>query len=337
MTVTTAARPSKREQFAGIRKERDFIPAFFEEITMKKIFYHLKMDVKRHFYIYLMLIPVIAFYVIFCYAPMGGAIIAFKDFSPRKGIWGSDWVGFQYFQDFFSDMYFGRLMSNTFILNVIDIIVGFPLPILLALLLNELTSRKFKGVVQTTLYMPNFISLIVLCGIVIDFCATEGVVNQVLGFFGVPATNWMQEPSLFKPIFVASNAWQYAGWSSIIYVAALSGIDQELYDAAEVDGCNRWRKMWSVTLPAILPTIVIMFVLRMGNIMTVGFEKVILLYNPLTYETADVISSYVYRRGILEANYSYATAVGLFNSVLNFGFLWFANLFSRKVTDQSLW
>lgn len=297
----------------------------------------LKNDLVKNPWVYLMFIPVLAFYIIFCYVPMGGAIIAFKDFSPRQGIFGSDWVGLQYFKEFFNDIYFGRLMRNTFMLNVYDIIIGFPAPILIALMLNELTSRKFKNVVQTMMYMPNFISLVVLCGIVTDFCVTEGVVNDILAWFGLPATNWMMEKAAFKPIFIISNLWQYAGWSSIIYMAALSGVSQELYDAADVDGCSRFKKIIHVTLPSLMPTIVIMLILRLGNIMTVGFEKVILLYNPLTYETADVISSYVYRRGVLEANYSYATAVGLFNSVLNFGFLILANWLSRRHTEQSLW
>ena len=304
---------------------------------MSKVIRLIFMDIKRHKMIYCILIPILAFYITFCYIPMGGAIIAFKDFTPRKGLWASDWVGLKYFFDFFHDMYFWRLMRNTFMLNVYDIIIGFPAPIILALLLNELRGKHFKNTVQTMLYMPNFVSLVVLCGIILDFCSTEGVINDLLGLIGIPESNLMLNPLLFKPIFIVSNLWQYAGWSSIIYVSALTSVSPELYDAAYVDGCGRWGRIWHVTLPGILPTIVIMLVLRMGNIMTVGFEKVILLYNPLTFETADVISSYVYRRGILEANYSYATAVGLFNSLLNFGFLYLSNIFSRKMTDQSLW
>ena len=294
-------------------------------------------DIKKYKYVYLMLIPVLAYYIIFCYVPMGGLIMAFKDYAPRKGIFGSDWVGFKYFLDFFKDMYFVRLMRNTFMLNVYDIIIGFPAPIILALLLNEITGKKFKNTVQTMLYMPNFVSLVVLCGIVVDFCATEGVINDILAFIGVEPNNLLQNPWLFKPIFVITNLWQYAGWNSIIYMAAIMGINEELYDAAYVDGCGRMKRLIHVTLPGLVPTIVIMFILRLGNIMTVGFEKVILLYNPLTYETADVISSYVYRRGILEANYSYAAAVGLFNSLINFAFLVLANWLSKKATDESLW
>lgn len=231
----------------------------------------------------------LAFYIVFCYVPMGGLVMGFQNYKPNTGILRSSWVGVKHFIDFFHDMYFPRLMRNTFMLNVYDIIVGFPALIILALLLNELRGKYIKG--------------------------------GILAFFGKEPNNLLQNPKLFKPVFVATNLWQYAGWNSIIYIAAISGINTELYDAAYVDGCGRWKRLLYVTLPGLFPTIVIMFILRIGNIMTVGFEKVILLYNPLTYETADVISSYVYRRGILEANYGYATAVGLFNSLINFAFL----------------
>lgn len=296
-----------------------------------------KQDFRKYRLVYLMLLPVVLYYLLFHYVPMGGIVIAFQKYVPRLGIAGSKWVGFKYFQEFFSDMYFGRLMRNTFFLNVFDILIGFPLPIILALMLNELRGRKVKTLIQTSIYMPNFVSLIVLCGLIVDFCAREGVVSDVMQFFGLQRMALLSKPEYFKTIFVVSNLWQYAGWSSIIYTAALSGINSELYDAAFVDGCGRFRRILHVTLPGLLPTIVIMLILRIGNIMTVGFEKVILLYNPLTYETADVISSYVYRRGIMEANYSYSTAVGLFNSLINFAFLFGANWLSRRLTDESLW
>jgi putative aldouronate transport system permease protein len=284
-----------------------------------------------------MLIPVVLYFILFHYVPMGGIIIAFKRYVPKLGLLGSKWVEFRYFREFFQDLYFGRLMSNTFLLNVYDIIVGFPMPILLALMLNELRSRRYKTAIQTSIYMPNFVSVIVLCGIILDFCARDGAVNDILAFFGIPRSALLGNPALFKPIFIISNLWQYAGWSSIIYSAALAGINCELYDAAYVDGCNRFGRILHVTIPGLMPTVIIMLILRMGNIMTVGFEKVVLLYNPLTYESADVISSYVYRRGILEGNYSYSTAVGLFNSLINFAFLYGANWFSRRITEESLW
>ena len=284
-----------------------------------------------------MFLPALAYYVIFCYAPMYGAIIAFKNFIPGRGIWNSAWVGLKHFEYFFNGMFFGRLMRNTFLLNLYDVIFGFPAPIILAILLHELRGVKFKTTVQTTFYMPYFVSMVVVCGIIMDFVATEGVVNDILAFFGMQPRNLLQDKSLFRPIFVATNIWQFAGWTSIIYIAALGGINQEFYDAAYVDGCGRFKRVLHVTLPGLRSIIVIMLILRLGNMMTVGFEKVILLYNPLTYETADVIASYVFRKGLLEGDYSFATAIGLFNSVINFMFLIAANWYSRKLSEDSLW
>jgi len=297
----------------------------------------LSIDLKKNYSVYLLFTPALLFYIIFCYIPMGGLIIAFMNYNPARGIFRSNWVGLKYFIEFFKSMFFFRLMRNTLMLNVYDIIFGFPVPILLALILNEIINTKFKAIIQTILYMPYFLSLVVLCGIIITFTSTEGVINDLISIFGFKRTNLLMEVNLFKPIFIISNIWQWAGWSSIVYVAALMGIDPELYDAAYVDGCGRFRRLLHVSLPGIMPVIIIMLILRLGNLMSVGFEKVILLYNPLVMETADVISSYVYRRGLLEANYSFATAVGFFNSILNFGFLWFANRLSRKVSEYSLW
>jgi putative aldouronate transport system permease protein len=297
----------------------------------------LKKDLKKNYRVYLLFLPAFIFYVIFCYAPMGGLIISFQNYSPTRGFFKSSWVGLKYFIEFFNSMFFFRLIRNTLMLNVYDIVFGFPAPIILALVLNELVGRKFKSVIQTIIYMPYFLSLVVLCGIIINFTNTEGVVNDITAFFGAAPKNFLLEIAWFKPIFIITNIWQYAGWSSIVYMAALAGVDPELYDAAYADGCGRLRRLIHVTLPGIMSVVVIMFILRLGNLMSVGFEKVILLYNPLTMETADVISSYVYRRGLLEANYSFATAVGLFNSVINFGFLWFANWLSRRVNEYSLW
>ena len=297
----------------------------------------LGKNMREHWQLYLMILPVLAAFVIFAYIPMGGLVIAFQKFAPRLGIMRSKWVGFKWFSDFFHDVYFFRLMRNTFMLNVYDIIVGFPAPIVLAILLNEVGLRKVRATFQTMMYLPYFISMIVLCGIIHEFCDRDGVVNDLIAFFGGQRSGLLTKPLLFKPIFILTNMWQYAGWNSIIYMAAMSSIDAELYDAAYVDGCGRLRQTIHVTLPGLLPTIIIMFILRIGNIMTVGFEKVILLYNAMTLESADVISSYVYRRGIMEANYSYATAVGLFNSVLNCAFLFGANYLSRRSTEESLW
>jgi len=282
-------------------------------------------------------IPVLAYYIIFHYGPMYGVIIAFKNFTPARGILGSPWVGLQWFKDFFSSYYFGRLLRNTLLINIYSLIFSFPAPIILALLLNELRSQKFKKAVQTISYLPHFISLVVICGMIVNFTARDGIINDIIAFFGGERTTMLLRPELFRSIYVISGIWQSVGWSSIIFLAALSGIDVELYQAAVIDGANRWHQVWHVTLPGILPTIVILLIMRIGSLMSVGYEKIILLYNSSIYETADVISTFVYRKGLLEANYSYSSAVGLFNSVINFLLLIIANWVSRKVNETSLW
>ncbi|WP_438444129.1 ABC transporter permease [Gorillibacterium sp. sgz5001074] len=299
--------------------------------------YRFARDFKLNRLLYFMMIPVLAYYAIFHYAPMYGAVIAFKDFSPMKGIMGSDWVGLQHFQDFFSSYYFWRILKNTVVISVYSLIFMFPAPIILALLINEVRSQAFKRVVQTISYMPYFISLVVICGMVTDFTNSNGIINTLFSYFGYDGTAMLQKPGLFRPIYILSEIWQKVGWESIIYIAALMGIDQEQYEAARIDGASRLKQMLYITLPGILPTITIMFILRMGNMLNVGFEKIILLYNPVTYETADVISSFVYRKGLLEFGWSYSTAVGLFNSLVNLALLITANYVSRRVNESSLW
>ncbi|HHV95895.1 MAG TPA: sugar ABC transporter permease [Clostridiaceae bacterium] len=294
-------------------------------------------DFKKNKMIYLLAVPVLAYYIIFHYGPMYGVIIAFKNFTPARGILGSPWVGFRWFQEFFSSYYFGRLLRNTLLINIYSLIFSFPAPIFLALLLNELRNQKFKKVVQTISYLPHFISLVVICGMIVNFTARDGILNDIIAFFGGERTTMLLRPELFRTIYVASGIWQGVGWGSIIYLAALAGIDIELYQAAVIDGANRWHQVWHVTLPGILPTIVILLIMRIGSLMSVGYEKIILLYNSSIYETADVISTFVYRKGLLEANYSYSSAVGLFNSVINFLLLIIANWISRKVNETSLW
>ncbi|MFC5986571.1 ABC transporter permease [Marinicrinis lubricantis] len=284
-----------------------------------------------------MMIPVLAYYAIFHYAPMYGAIIAFKDFSPMKGITGSEWVGFQHFQEFFSSYYFWRILKNTVLISVYSLLFMFPAPIILALLINEVRRQAFKRVVQTVSYMPYFISLVVICGMITDFTNSNGIINSFFTWFVYDGTAMLQNPDLFRPIYILSEIWQKVGWESIIYLAALTGIDQEQYEAARIDGASRLKQMWYITLPGLMPTIVILFILRIGNLLDVGFEKIILLYNPVTYETADVISSFVYRKGLLEFGWSYSTAVGLFNSLINLTLLISANYISRKVSSNSLW
>ncbi|MFC4778776.1 ABC transporter permease [Paenibacillus sp. GCM10023252] len=288
-------------------------------------------------YLYVMMIPVIAYYVIFHYAPMYGAIIAFKDYTPMKGITGSDWVGLQHFRDFFGSYYFWRILKNTFIISLYSLLFEFPAPILLALLINEVRNQLFKRVVQTITYMPYFISLVVICGLIKDFTNADGMLNSLLTAFGYDGKAMLEKPELFRTIYVSSEIWQRIGWESIIYIAALMSIDQEQYEAARMDGASRFKQMLHITLPGILPVITIMFILRMGSMLNVGFEKIILLYNPVIYNTADVISSFVYRKGLLEFGWSYSAAVGLFNSLFNLTLLITANYISRKVNDNSLW
>ncbi|UKS24265.1 ABC transporter permease subunit [Paenibacillus sp. HWE-109] len=288
-------------------------------------------------YLYLMMVPVLAYYLVFHYAPMYGALIAFKEYSPIKGILGSEWVGFQHFQEFFGSYYFWRILKNTVIISLYSLIFEFPAPIILAIMINELANKKFQRFVQTVTYMPYFISLIVIAGMVKDFTNSGGLINTLFTYIGFNDTAMLQKPEMFRSIYILSEIWQKIGWESIIYLAALMSIDQEQYEAAKIDGANRWKQIWHVTLPGILPTIAIMFILRMGNLLNVGFEKIILLYNPSTYDTADVISSFVYRKGLLEFGWSYSSAVGLFNSVINLALLITANKISKKISENSLW
>lgn len=288
-------------------------------------------------YLYIMMLPVIAYYLVFHYAPMYGALIAFKEYSPMKGILGSDWVGLKHFHDFFGSYYFWRILKNTILISLYTLVFEFPAPIILALLINEVRKKKFKRIVQTITYMPYFISLVVICGIITDFTNADGLINRLFMFLGYDGQAMLQKPDLFRPIYVLSEIWQRIGWESIIYIAALMSIDLEQYEAARIDGASRLKQMLYITLPGLLPTIMIMFILRMGNLLNVGFEKIILLYNPVTYETADVISSFVYRKGLLEFGWSYSSAVGLFNSVINLVLLITANAISRRVSQNSLW
>jgi putative aldouronate transport system permease protein len=297
----------------------------------------LLLDIRKNKLLYVMLLPVLLYYFVFHYAPMYGAIIAFKDFSPRLGILGSDWVGFEHFKTFFTGVYFWRTITNTILISFYQLIFGFPAPIILALLLNEVKNSFFKRTVQTVTYMPHFISLVVICGIIKDFTSSEGVINDLLAWFGAERSTFLLEPDYFRMIYVSSGIWQNIGWGTIIYLAALTGIDPEQYEAARMDGAGRWKQMLNVTVPGIMPTIVILLILEMGRMMNVGFEKIILLYNPSTYETADVVSSYVYRVGLQDFNYSFSAAVGLFNSAVNFSLLISSNWISRKLNDTSLW
>lgn len=297
----------------------------------------LKKDLIKNKGLYLMLLPIVVFYVVFHYFPIYGAQIAFRDFKPRLGVFGSEWVGFKNFIDFFTGVYFWRLVRNTLILNGLNLLIGFPAPIILALLLNEVRNVRFKRGVQTISYLPHFISTVVVCGMIMQFVSTDGFITRIMTTFGFSQTNMLTNPDFFRSIYISSEVWQSIGWGSIIYIAAISGINQELYEASRIDGAGRLRQALSITIPGILPTIITLLVLRVGTMMTIGYEKIILLYNPSIYETADVISTYVYRKGLIDLDYSFSTAVDLFNSVLNLILLFTANRISKKLTDHSLW
>lgn len=294
-------------------------------------------DFRRNYLIYLMLLPVVVYYLVFQYGPLYGIQIAFKNFSAGLGIWNSPWAGFQHFEDFFTSHFFVRTTRNTVMLGLYDLIFVFPSSIILALMLNEVRNQIFKRTVQSITYIPHFISIIVIAGMILDFLATDGLINQLIEYFGGTAIPFMRLPEWFRTVYITSAIWQGVGWGSIIYLAAISNIDPSLYDAAKVDGASRWRQAFHITLPGIMPTVIILFILRIGSFMALQDEKILLLYNSMTYETADVIGTYVYRKGILEANYSYSTAVGLFNSMINFTLLLAANYLSKKFTETKLW
>ena len=294
---------------------------------MKEFSKKMWRDWRQNRTLYLLVLPVLLFYVLFAYKPMYGALIAFKDYTPALGFADSPWVGFDNFKRFFDGIYFGRLMKNTILLSFYNLIFGFPAPVILALLLNEVRNQKFKRLTQTITYLPHFISMIVVAGMITNFCMTTGVINDIIAFFVGEATPLLQTPKYYRTIYVVSSIWQQVGWGSIIYLSALTGVDSQLYEAAAIDGAGKWKQMLHVTLPGIAPAIVVMLLMKIGQLMSMGHEKTILLYNPSTYETADIIASYVYRVGLIDQDWSYSTAIGLFNSVINLVLIILANRF----------
>lgn len=316
---------------------RNTVKRGYDTAVKRSFSERVRIDFKNNKIIYLIMLPMIIYYIVFCYFPMYGAIIAFKDYSPAEGIFASPWVGFEHFRNFFSNPDFVRILRNTLTISISELIFGFPAPIILALLFNEIRCRKFKSIAQTISYLPHFISLVVVCSLIKQFVTGNGVIQQLIEAAGGSNVSLLSRAEMFVPLYVISGIWQDVGWGTIIYLAALSGIDQELYEAATVDGANKFKQMLNVTLPGIAPTIIIMFILKVGTLLSVGYEKIILLYNPLIYETSDVISSYVYRIGIQNQSWSYSTAVGLFNSVINFIIVIAANKLSAKFSETSLW
>jgi len=299
--------------------------------------YRLLKQIKRYRYIYLMILPVLLYYLIFHYATMYYAVIAFQNYKPMKGISGSRFIGLKHFISFLESPYAWRTIRNTLVLNAYMIAFSFTSAIIFALMINQMQDGKYKRVVQTVTYMPHFISIVVVCGILVEFSESNALFNDVIALLGGERSSLLSDPSKFRPIYVLSDIWQNVGWGTIIYLATLSGVDQSLHEAATIDGAGRLQRIWHVNIPALVPVIVVQLIMRFGQMMSIGYEKVILLYNASTYETADVISSYVYRRGLYEMDYSYGAAVGLFNSVINLIVLFFANTLSRRLTENSLW
>ena len=288
--------------------------------------------------LYLFILPAFAIIIIFNYIPMYGVQLAFKEFVASRGISGSPWVGFEHFQRFFRSFYFKNVLTNTLRISILSMVVAFPIPIILALLLNEFPNADYKRFVQTITYAPHFISMVVMAGIIVTFLSpSSGLINFALKAMGMDSINFMEKSAMFPWIYIISGIWQNAGWNSIMYFAALSAIDVELYDSARVDGCTRLQKIWNVDLPGIIPMIVILLILNCGSLMSVGFEKTYLLQNNLNIETSEVISTYVYKAGLQRAEYGFATAVGLFNSVINFVLLVSVNQVSKRLGQNSLW
>ncbi|MFB7813943.1 ABC transporter permease [Paenibacillus chitinolyticus] len=294
--------------------------------------------VRRNWDLYLLILPVLVFFLVFEYFPMYGVQIAFKNFIATKGIWGSPWVGFKHFERFFESYYFWRLLTNTLGIGLYQLVVGFPVPIILALMINEVRSKKFSKFVQTVTYAPHFLSTVVLVGMVFIFLSPQtGLLNMTVTWFRGEPVNFLTDPAWFKSVYVLSGVWQQMGWSSIIYLAALTGIDPQLHEAARVDGASRWQRIRHINLPGIMPTVTILLILNMGSLLGVGFEKVYLMQNSLNMQASDVISTHVYQKGIIDGQYSYSAAVGLFNSVINFILLLTVNRIARKVSSTSLW
>lgn len=294
--------------------------------------------VKNKWQLLAMFLLPLTWYIIFCYVPMYGIQLAFRDYNPRLGYLGSSFVGLLWFKQFFSSYYWENIIWNTFSISLYSIIFGFPVPIILAIIINELPGRKFKKLLQNITYIPHFISIVVLCGMLYLFLSPQyGIVNTILETFGMEPVGFLESSKYFKGVYVISEIWQESGWSSIIYIAALAGIDPSLYEAAKIDGAGRLKRIIHVSLPGIIPTIVTLLILKIGQIMSIGFEKAYLLQNDLNLNSSEIISTLVYKQGILQGNIGYATAVGLMNSCLNLLLIIFANQFCKKFFDTSLW
>ncbi|ABM09132.1 MULTISPECIES: ABC transporter permease subunit [Micrococcaceae] len=296
-----------------------------------------KLALKRDWRLYTLLALPLLYLLIFRYLPMAGNVIAFRQFQPGGSIFGEKWVGFKYITLFINDPSFWQAFQNTIILGVLTLVFCFPMPIIFALMLNELRSQKFKKFVQTVAYLPHFMSVVIIAGMILQNFSMTGTVNQIAETLFGTTVNFTQDPGWFRPMYISSEVWQTMGWGAILYLAALTRVDESLYEAARIDGANRWQQTWHVTLPAIRPTIITLLILNIGTFMAVGFEKILLIYNPLNYATSDVISTYLYRVGLESSNFSYAAAIGMFESVIGLTLILSANAISKRVAGTSLW
>lgn len=293
---------------------------------------------RREWQLYAMLLPTIIWLLVFLYKPMYGLQIAFKDYSIFRGVAASPWIGFEHFETLFNNDQFLRALRNTVYISLLSLCFGFPVPILLALMFNEILHQTFKKTAQTIVYLPHFISSVIIAGIVITaFSPSAGIVNTIMGWFGIDSIYFLTKPEWFRPIFVGTSIWQEAGFQSIVYLAAIAGVSPTLYESAVVDGASRWQMMWKITIPSIMTTIIIMLIIRIGNMLEVSFEMIILLYQPATYETADVVNTFIYRQGLQGGQYDLAAAAGLFNAVVAFVLVMTANTISKRYSRTSLW
>lgn len=312
-------------------------PAIANNLSRRTLYGRIGTSFRRQYVLYLMLLPVVAGFVVFHYFPLYGIIIAFKDYDLLDGYMGSKWVGLKHFAAFFRDPYLYRIVRNTLLLGIYGLLWGFAPPIILAIMFHEIPGRRFGRIMQSISYLPHFIAIVIVVGMMKSLLSSSGIVNHFLTSLGLDAISFFGEPGWFRTLFISSGIWQGAGWGSIVYLAALAGVNVELYEAAYIDGANRLQRIRHISIPGIVPVITILLILRVGRIVQTSFEKVYLMYNPLTYETADVIATYVYRRGIINRDFSYATAVGLLNSVIAFVLIYGANALSRRISDDSLW
>lgn len=314
---------------------KDKLPSKVSDLSLGS---RIKFYLKRYWQLYIFLLPALIYFLIFHYGPMYGVQIAFKRYMPSLGIIGSPWVGFDHFKRFFNSYYFGDLIKNTLGISIYELILGFPMPIILALVFNELKNGFFKKFAQTVTYAPHFISTVVIVGMLVSFLSpSTGIINHIISALGGNRHAFLEDPKWFKTIYVLSGIWQNTGWNTIIYMSALAGVNPELHEAAAIDGASRFQRLLYINLPALVPTMIILLIMNFGSIMSMGYEKILLMQNPLNIAASNVISTFTYQQGLIDANYSYAAAVGLFNAAINAILLLSVNKITRKVTDIGLW